>query len=1096
MASRSEDGTLKLWDVATGALLRTIEVYPRTLHGSVGFSPDGRHVLSGRSNNTLGIWDVATGQLVRTFNEPRPAGPVNPDQVGAFSPDGRQVVSVDDFDPTLRLWETATGKLLRVFEGHSGGITAVAFSPDGRQLLSGGNTSRFLSKLDNTLKLWDARTGQLIRAFEEGVRVSSVAFSPDGRQILSYGLHDRRSRKDGLRGTFKLWDAATGQLLRAVDSKWPTSVAFSPDGRHMLTGGDEMTLWDARTGNVLRAFGRLSGGTSAAFSPDGRQVLSSGDILHSIPTLWDVATGQLIRTFGGRSQPVTSVAFSGDGARLVLGSLDATPRLWDSPTGQLILAFRGRPLGQPSAGNPVALSSDGAHVLSAGGGTGGRSCSAGKCEWVVFDNAIKLWDAATGRLVRTFEVQSEIAYAVAFLPKGDTIISGGKQLRLWDVGTGGLLRTFDGHSEAVTSFITSVAISPDGRKVLAGTWNVPQDKSPNTLDVLLNEQHHKVKLWDVTTGRLLRTFSGHLEPVTSVAFSPDGRQVLSGSRAHVLVSEVAKPISKVDNTLKLWDMATGQLIHSFNGHLRPVTSVAFSTDGSRVVSGDGTDKTAKLWDVATGRLLRTFAGHLGEVTSVAFTPSGLRMASTSADGTARIWSTSTAKELVRLLASRDGDWLVMTPAGFFDARGQGERWLHIVRGLDVTVINQVHQSLFNPDLVREALAGDQNGEAREAAKVINLEKLLDSGPAPKVAITSPPNVSETAGDLVTVTARIVDRGKGVGRTEWRVNGITAAVAAKPLGSGPTYTVTHQLALEPGDNTIEVVAYNASNLLASLPARTTIKFTSPTDRTKPKLHILAVGINTYVDSKLAPPLDLAEQDAKAFTETMKKAAAGLYHEVRVTPVLGKKATRANLERVITRIAAGIHPRDTFILFASGHGISSKGRFYLIPQDYRSGSVSLADGAIGQDQLQDWLANRIKARKAMILLDTCESGAVVAGHRRTRVDAAASEAAVGRLHEATGRPVLTAAAAGQSALEGVIGATGEKRGVFTWAVLDALRKGDTNGNGVIELRELVGHVQKVVPQIAADMGGDGEASSDKQAARFGSRGEDFAVARRLQ
>jgi hypothetical protein len=79
-----------------------------------------------------------------------------------------------------------------------------------------------------------------------------------------------------------------------------------------------------------------------------------------------------------------------------------------------------------------------------------------------------------------------------------------------------------------------------------------------------------------------------------------------------------------------------------------------------------------------------------------------------------------------------------------------------------------------------------------------------------------------------------------------VNGITVAVGAKPAGSGPTYTVTQQIALDPGDNTLEVVAYNGSNLLASLPARTTIKLTGPADTLKPKLHVLAIGIDAYDD----------------------------------------------------------------------------------------------------------------------------------------------------------------------------------------------------------------------------------------------------------
>jgi uncharacterized caspase-like protein len=154
------------------------------------------------------------------------------------------------------------------------------------------------------------------------------------------------------------------------------------------------------------------------------------------------------------------------------------------------------------------------------------------------------------------------------------------------------------------------------------------------------------------------------------------------------------------------------------------------------------------------------------------------------------------------------------------------------------------------------------------------------------------------------------------------------------------------------------------------------------------------------------------------------------------------------------------------------MKSNGRFYLIPQDYEGGidPEALATRAISQDQLQDWLAtSRIRAKRALILLDTCESGALIAGHTRSRIDA--SEAAVGRLHEATGRPVLTAAALGQSAQEGEIDASGAKHGLFTWAVLDALRNGDTNDNGQIELSELVAHVQSAIPRVVSGKGGSG-------------------------
>jgi uncharacterized caspase-like protein len=189
----------------------------------------------------------------------------------------------------------------------------------------------------------------------------------------------------------------------------------------------------------------------------------------------------------------------------------------------------------------------------------------------------------------------------------------------------------------------------------------------------------------------------------------------------------------------------------------------------------------------------------------------------------------------------------------------------------------------------------------------------------------------------------------------------------------------------------------------------------------------------------------------------------------------------------------------VLFAAAHGISSGGRFYLIPQDFQGGNnpEALASRAIGQDHLQDWVANRIKAKKAIVLLDTCESGALVSGYTRSRTDAPASEAAIGRLHEATGRPVLTAAASGKPAFEGYKG-----HGVFTFALIDALHNGDSCGNGVIELSELVAHAQALVPKLSAELNGRGIStiavrgfSDDKQSAHFGSTGEDFALVQRL-
>ena len=303
----------------------------------------------------------------------------------------------------------------------------------------------------------------------------------------------------------------------------------------------------------------------------------------------------------------------------------------------------------------------------------------------------------------------------------------------------------------------------------------------------------------------------------------------------------------------------------------------------------------------------------------------------------------------------------------------------------------------------------------------------------------------------------------------------------------------------------MIAYNAQNILASLPARASITYPGTVDREKPKLYILSIGINSYVDRggvdpdsgglMSFPPLAASVSDAEAFSGEMERAGAGLYAEVRVAKVLDTEATVAKLDETFRKLASEVSPRDTFVFYAAAHGYTVGGKYYMIPQDYQGGPEpqALKTLAIGQDRIQEWIANRIKAKKAIILLDTCESGALTGGYTKSRTEGPVSEAAVGRLHEATGRPVLSAASGGKSAYEGYKG-----HGVFTYALVEALHKGDTNKNGKIEVTELAAYVERRVPELFAELKANGwvvkgmtvavarGVGSDEQSAHFGTTG----------
>ncbi|KAA6230459.1 protein kinase (plasmid) [Chlorobium phaeovibrioides] len=216
--------------------------------------------------------------------------------------------------------------------------------------------------------------------------------------------------------------------------------------------------------------------------------------------------------------------------------------------------------------------------------------------------------------IRTFKGHSGYVNSVSLSADGRYAISAaGRMLKLWEVSSGQCLRTFEGHSGSVDSVslnidsVDSVSLNIDGQYALSGC------------------NDGTIRLWEMSTGKCLRTFEGHRYGVASVSLTADGRYALSGGG---------------DKTLKLWEVSTGKCLRTFEGHSDRVSSGSLSADGKYVLSGSF-DATLKLWDVSTGKCLRTFEGHRGNVNSVSLSADGKYAISGSADGTLKLWDIST-----------------------------------------------------------------------------------------------------------------------------------------------------------------------------------------------------------------------------------------------------------------------------------------------------------------------------------------------------------------------------------------------------------------------------------------------------------------------
>ena len=240
----------------------------------------------------------------------------------------------------------------------------------------------------------------------------------------------------------------------------------------------------------------------------------------------------------------------------------------------------------------------------------------------VSDNTIKIRDAESGALIHSLslDIQNSLEVCLAFRPDGKRIVAGEQNLKtpiVFDVESGGKLLTLKGLNGLG---LYCVAYSPDGTRI-AGGGGV-----------------NRLILWDANTGDIVRRFEGHtVEPlppnhhwdITTLAFSPDGRQLVSGSN---------------DRTLILWNAETGEKIHTLKQHESDVSSVAFSPDGKYLASGSD-DNTVIMWNPTTGGALRTFVGHTRSVTSVSFHPDGKLLVSGSYDDNIKVWETATAKEI-------------------------------------------------------------------------------------------------------------------------------------------------------------------------------------------------------------------------------------------------------------------------------------------------------------------------------------------------------------------------------------------------------------------------------------------------------------------
>jgi len=524
----SRDKTAKIWDVASGKLMKDLTGHTFWIH-TVQFSPDGKKIVTASRDKTAKIWDVASGKLLANLT-----GHTYFVYDAQFSPDGKKIVTASG-DKTAKIWDASSGKLLKNLTGHTGSVHSVQFSPDGKKIVS--------ASWDKTGKTWDVSSGKLLVELKGHTdSVYFAQFSPDGKKIIT-ASGDK---------TAKIWDASSGKLLVVLSGHKGsvTSIQFSPEGNKIITASEDKTvkIWNTDSGKLLANLDRHSGWVrSAQFSPDGKKIVSASR--DSTVKLWDAGSGNLIADLIGHSDNVRSAQFSPDGKKIVSASDDNTAKIWDASSGQLLANLTGFTYWVSAA----SFSSDGKKIITA--------------SW---DNIVKIWDAVTGNLLLDLTGHTDSINSAQFSPDGKKIVTASvdKTAKIWDVNNGNLLMKLSGH----TSGVLWAQFSPDGKKIVTASvdktakiWDVSSGNlqmelsghtdniryaqfSPDGKKVATASEDNTAKIWDVNSGTLLKDLTGHTSSVNSAEFSPDGKKIITASW---------------DNTAKIWDAGTGILLYTF-----------------------------------------------------------------------------------------------------------------------------------------------------------------------------------------------------------------------------------------------------------------------------------------------------------------------------------------------------------------------------------------------------------------------------------------------------------------------------------------------------------------------------------------------------
>lgn len=1006
----------------------TTEVFPQlalsTSINSITVSPDGKWLASAGDDKLVRLWDVESGREIRRF-----VGHTAPINSIAFSPDCRWLASGGE-DKIVRLWDVSSGREVRRFEGHEDHISSVAFSPNSRILAAatkGFSNGDLINKNSETgIIAWHMESGKKTGILKSGEDVLSIAFSPDSKILAAKTTNGYAVISVDKWKTI----ASSGDLNSQGDSVAGSGkkVEFFPNGERIVWGNDtDIEIFDIKKMKVIKKFrleeyggGCLSGIQSIILSPDGNSFIISG--CRQIKSI-NINTGKISKIIDNRENiegywsSYSFVSYLSGGKKFIFseggspadeaghGKRESAMRVFDAATQAEVLRFGGQsvPLEaltySPDGRSLVSRDADSRRMWDMASGiqiNQDRTRTATR-RWITDISedhmTLKVTDTLTGNAIGSFKVDEGEISDPDVSPDGRWVISGGTRITIWDAQSGKKIRELP--NDAMCAGGTPGSAIP--RFYSSGRWMVPFTGAFCSLSVEDgNNLNNNSYVFDVINNKKIF----ELGSIDNPAFSVDGRFMLNTSsttdedlykeitlKAEREKREIREDELKLMNkaSIDIIEMASGKKLRSVPISVNPIflpgTSV-FSPD-SRAFATSSLDGSVKLIDVESGRELRSLPNSNGHDPAL-FSPDGHRLLTQAGDGTMHLWNVDTGKPIARFVAFPNGEWLTITPEGYYTASATADRYLNVRVDNDNSKVYSIEQFAavyYRPDIVQRALElGDSAEAVRQLATGAVATKIQDVLP-PKVTIVSPANKAEVDQEYIDVEVVTEDVADTTDAVTFLVGGKALAVEkgkpAFPVASATggdgkaekkTYTARRSVRLLHGSNWITVEARGSKGAVESRTILVTRKGEPPR---KPDLYLLAVGVAKH-SGRMS--LTYPAIDANGIVTALKAQEGRRYRSVHVVTLADAEATRDRIQQEAQTLFARAQQEDAAVVYISGHGINDPNAgYHYVTYD--------ADPARLKDTGLPWtffnkLLGELKAQ-VVLLADTCHSGNILDG-----------------------------------------------------------------------------------------------------------------------